>query len=66
MKWLGHRIRKLLVGAVIGSHAVIDFFFPALGRFYTNPIATRILKAVFSDRGENLIFKYINWRKDSE
>lgn len=66
MKWIGHRLRKLLVGVVIGSYAVVDFFFPALGRFYTSTIATRILKAVFSDVGEGLIFGYIKWRKDNE
>lgn len=66
MKWIGHRIRKLLVGVVIGSYAVVDFFFPALGRFYTNTIAVRILQAVFSDKGENLVFEYIKWRKDNK
>lgn len=65
MKWIGHRIRKLIVGVIIGSHAVVDFFFPALGRFYTNPLAVRALKALLSDQGETLVFGYINWRKDA-
>lgn len=65
MKWISHRLRKLIVGSVIGVYGVAGFFFPVVGRALKLKPVERLLRWLLTETGEDFIFAYIEWTKDS-